>query len=181
MKCSLVSLLILSVIFSSCKTETKTTKVKMPDTTVRFESYSIQRSGLKCKLITDDQDKDVFLEFSSKDEKKIVFFREFQKNTNNISMIGLKIDDYSTTLFNLEDESDDIDVTATGTMFHDNPVSLVSEGKVILITGKLSLYNNEYGTIERSLQILKGEAIERTDFEEIAQIEKCEKFTGKLM
>jgi hypothetical protein len=75
MKMSITATVILSaLILSSCvKTETKTTKIDLPEIR-KYEPVVSKKSGFKCDITGEVENKEVFLEVSKKEDKTSVSF-----------------------------------------------------------------------------------------------------------
>lgn len=172
-----------AVIFStmmlvSCvKIEKKSTAIDLPKIQKYSEPIVIKKSGFKCDISGEAENKEIFLEITKKENKTSVRFYDFISATK-ISTASAKFEGFTLMSISLSENADDSDtLEGDGILLHSDSSSLSDEGKVISVTGKLILNKDMSGLIQKKLLISKEDnSIQSTDFNDLAKIENCEEF-----
>lgn len=174
------SIVMSSLFLTSCvKTETKKTKINFPDIKT-YEPVVSKKSGFKCDISGESENKEIFLQITKKDDKTLVSFYNFV-NAKKISFVLARFEGYRLVNFTLSESTEDEKVlSGEGVLLHSDVASLSNEGKVIAVTAKLSLNEDYSGVLEQKLLISKDDnSIESTEFKEVAKIENCEAFDAE--
>ncbi len=170
------SLLITLALFVSCvKVEKK--KVDIP-TIKKVESYTVKKNGYKCELSGEIEHKEIFLKIEKKEGKISVSLNDFI-DSSRISIVSATFENYKMISFSL-DSNDNGSMTGTGILSHVNLSSLSDEGKVISLTGKLTLdAGMTSGKLEQKMLISREDkSLFETEYISLAQIENCEEFVA---
>ncbi len=163
------------------KTETKTTKIDIPEIK-KIEVPTFKKKGLKCEIVGEAENKEIFIEIETKDDKTTASFHDFI-SASKISIGSASFEGYSLMNFTLKKVSEDSStLVGESILTHKDMASLTDEGKVLTITGKLTLGEDKTGSLEQKLfKFLDDNTSKITDYQEIGKIENCEDFEAIWM
>lgn len=171
------SIVMSSLFLTSCvKTETKKTKIDLPEIK-KYEPITIKKSGYKCDLVGELENKEIFIKLEKKEDKTTASFHDFISK-DKISIISAKFEGYNLMSISLAPSSENEKVlVGESVLTHSDLESLSSEGKVFSITGRLTLNEDLSGVLEQKQMISKEDhSIETTEYKELGKVENCEAF-----
>jgi major membrane immunogen (membrane-anchored lipoprotein) len=183
MKHFLTLSVVMSALFlSSCeKSEHTKVKIDIPDVKTQMKSSlaALEKPGFKCDLVGEvEKDKKVFITLDKKEGKTTASFHDFTSPDMDNTVIISKFEGFNLMFFFLSPSNEDEKVlVGEGALTHSNHAKIEYDGKVISITGRLTLYEDMSGVIEQKQMLMKEDhSMEITSFEELATIENCEPF-----
>lgn len=135
--------------------------------------------GLKCQLVSTEDNRPIFLKTETLDDKLEVAIKDFT-GPNSVS-INAHINELLITTFLLsEDSSEPTQMVGTtpfvGTYKQDESL----EGRIIAMNGKLILNKDLSGEILQSAVVLKPDnTLTNTEYENVAFLEDCQDFEAE--
>lgn len=178
----LIVLTALSLSMVACvKTETKKTEVNIPKIN-KPQLATFKQTGLKCDMVGEVDHKEIFIKLETKDGKTKASFHDFT-SASKITIVGASYGNYSLLSFSMHEVPEDNQTLIGETpLIHTDKASLSDEGKVLSITGKLTLNKDMTGKLEQNVTILMDDNTTKTsDLEEVAVIENCEEFEASWL
>lgn len=172
-----LSIMAFSLIATSCVV-TKKTSIKVPVMKTKTEPVVIRKNGLKCNLRTASEQKEIFLEIEVIAGKRHISFYEFL-DAKRVSVMQATIEGYLTLGFDLTETivNDQKFSIGSSTLYRDDKTTISSDYKVFYSTGKLTFDDSFTGKLEVSHFVKTPEDdLQTTAFEELATIERCDKF-----
>lgn len=171
MKASVI-LLIFATIVSCAKksSETKSTVQKTQDSVEKV----FLKSGSKCSFVDESGiQKDVFLSSKTTSEGTVVSFHAFKEN-KKITILGATLGGFQLISFSM------INGRGTTVILHPEMTTLNTEGKTIMIKGRLTLDNEMNGVLEQSSTIeTEQKEIKVLEFKEVGRLEHCQAFNAR--
>ena len=178
----LAVVLSMATLVSCSKVDKQSYKIDLPEMQKveeikTVESLMSKNPGFKCDLVGLNEHKEVFLKVTTKDDEVSVSIHDFT-SASQISISNASFDGFTIMSIKLNKATED-DQTLTGesVLLHSKLSTLSDEGKVLLVTGRISLNEDMSGSLQTKLLISKeDQSIESTEFKELAKIENCEAF-----
>lgn len=170
-----------SFAFAGCvKVEEKktVTSVAVPELQpIKIGRAVLTKEGMKCDFIGENEHKEIFVTLEIEEDKKTLGFHDFLEN-DKINLVSGTFDRYKLYSYPAQRALDSDALVGEGVMIHEEPATL-SEDKVMVITGRVTLNPEGTGKLERKLMTSKGNKITSGEFQEIAKIDNCQEFIAE--
>lgn len=165
----LMTALTLSVSMVACvKSESKKIKINTP--VIKKESLSIKKKGWKCDMYGEADNKEIFIKLDTKDGKTTATFHDFI-SASKISVVGANFANIPLNTFPMNEGVGEM------LLIHPDRTSLSDEGKVLTVTGVLTLNEDMTGKLEqKALILMEDDSFKTTELQELATIDNCAEF-----
>lgn len=176
MKNLIVMSLITLTMVGCVKTSSKKVDVSLPEIQ-KPKVLKLTKSGYKCDMVGEEDNKEIFIKLDKKEEKTTVSFNNFT-SASKITIVGANFGDYNLYSFVMNQNSEDESILeGEGALTHADKYQLNDEGKVLSIQGRLILNDDLSGSLQQKLTMMMDDhTMKNTEYQEIARIENCEQF-----